>query len=120
MSWVLVLGLAGCGGGGGSSTSTEQPAGGTAANPGGTATAENAAGGEMPDPNSQPVEFLHWRVDRMFEAQDTDQDGKITLDEFAGESPNFDRMDSNGDGFLTKQEIIDDQSATLRAEGKMP
>jgi len=75
---------------------------------------------EMPDQYAQPLEFLYWRVDRMFEREDPDADGRISRDEFSGESFNFDRIDTNGDGYVTKKEVIDDFIPVMREEGKIP
>ncbi len=70
--------------------------------------------------NAEPLQFLHWRVDAMFERQDIDGDGRLDADEFAGEAYNFERIDLNGDGFLIKKEVVDDMIPVLRAEGKIP
>jgi hypothetical protein len=75
---------------------------------------------EMPDQYAQPLEFLHWRVDRMFEREDVDTDGRITLDEYSGESYNFERIDVNSDGYITKKEVIEDYIPTMREQGKIP
>ena len=40
-------------------------------------------------------------------------------DRFAGEAYNFERIDVDGDGFLTKKEIVDDMIPVLSAEGKL-
>ena len=77
----------------------------------------------MPDQESQPLEFLHWRVDTMFDTVDIDRDGKISEEEFTGdfggEIYNFQRMDADADGYLVKQEIVDDMVPVLREEGKI-
>ena len=70
--------------------------------------------------NAEPLQFLYWRVDAMFERKDVDADGMLDADEFAGEEYNFERIDLNADGFLTKQEVVDDMIPVLRAEGKIP
>jgi len=75
---------------------------------------------EMPDQYAQPLEFFYWRVDRMFEASDLDTDGRINIDEYNGESFNFERIDANSDGYLTKKEVIDDFIPVMREEGKIP
>jgi len=74
---------------------------------------------EQPDLNAEPLQFLYWRVDAMFERGDGDGDGRMDMDEFAGETYNFERIDRNADGFLTKQEVVDDMIPVLRAEGKL-
>jgi hypothetical protein len=74
---------------------------------------------EQPDRNAEPLQFLYWRVDAMFERVDIDGDGRMDMDEFAGETYNFERIDLNADGFLTKQEVVDDMIPVLRAEGKL-
>jgi len=74
----------------------------------------------MPDPNSQPIEFLHWRVDQIFAKDDLDGDGQLTPDEWSGPEQNFERLDADEDGLLTKQEIIDDQTTALRERGGIP
>ena len=122
---TVMLAFVGCGGGGGESTSADTDAS--------TTSAVQASGGEeeedllkmwgpeeMPDQYAQPLEFLHWRVDRMFEREDVDTDGRISRDEFGGESVNFDRIDMSGDGYITKKEVIDDFVPVLREEGKIP
>ena len=75
---------------------------------------------DMPDPNSQPVEFLEWRVDQIFAKDDLDGDGQLTMDEWSGPEHNFERLDANEDGLLSKQEIIADQTEGLRERGEIP
>jgi len=70
--------------------------------------------------NAEPLQFLHWRVDAMFDRSDINGDGRMDLDEFAGEAYNFERMDANGDGFLIKKEVVEDMIPVLRAEGQIP
>jgi len=36
---------------------------------------------------------------------DTNNDGKISRDEWKGNPKRFDRLDANGDGVITKEEI---------------
>ena len=55
----------------------------------------------------------------LVERGDTDGDGRINMDEFAGEALLFKRMDVNGDEFITKKELVDDMIPILRAEGKI-
>ena len=74
----------------------------------------------QPDPNSQPIEFLEWRVDQMFAKDDLDGDGQLTIDEWSGPEANFERLDADEDGLLTKQEIVADQTEALRERGQIP
>ena len=123
VAWIVLLFLAaavivtGCGGGTSetSSTSSETPASGEEEN-----LTTRLGPEEQPDMNAEPLQFLYWRVDSMFEREDIDGDGKLDADEFAGETYNFERIDLNADGFLTKQEVVDDMIPVLRAEGKIP
>ena len=77
-------------------------------------------------PEEQPVKeedellYFYWRVDAMFERNDTDADGRMDIDEYGGEAYNFERIDASGDGYITKKEVIDDFVPVLRAEGKIP
>jgi hypothetical protein len=125
----VMLACAGCGGGADSTPAETDSAGaGTDATetsqPAGEAGEEDLhkmwGPEEMPDQYAQPLEFLYWRVDRMFEREDADADGRISLDEFSGETINFERIDTNTDGHLTKKEVIDDFIPTMREEGKIP
>jgi hypothetical protein len=74
----------------------------------------------MPDPDTEPLQFLYWRVDQLYDTKDANADGRLDLEEFGGLAHNFERIDVDGDGFVTKQEIIDDQVQTMREEGKIP
>ena len=105
----------GCGEGGGSETSST-----SAASSGEENLTSRLGPEEQPDPNAEPLQFLYWRVDAMFERGDSDGDGMLDVDEFAGESYNFERIDLDADGFLTKKEVVDDMIPVLRAEGKIP
>ena len=108
---LLVL-LAGCSGGGGA------PDEATA-----TAVEEDLfkqwGPSEMPDREEQPLEFLHWRVDELFRNSDANEDGRLDFEEFSGERENFDRIDLDGDGFVTKKEIIDDMVPLLESTGEL-
>ncbi len=125
LAWIVLLLLAvaviatGCGGSGSETSSTStSPA--TAASGEEEDLTRRWGPEEKPDKNAEPLQFLYWRVDAMFERGDTDGDGMLDPDEFGGEAYNFERMDLNGDGFLTKKEIVDDMIPVLRAEGKIP
>jgi hypothetical protein len=73
-----------------------------------------------PDPIADPLGFLRWRVNAMFERGDTDGDGMIGRNEFRGETDDFEKMDVNGDGLLTQEEVLDYMIPVLSAEGKIP
>ena len=75
---------------------------------------------EQPDNDADPLAYFYWRVDGMFERKDASADGRLDLDEYGGEAFNFERIDANGDGFITKKEVIDDYIPVMRAEGKIP
>jgi hypothetical protein len=113
---VVVVGLAGCGGG---APDTAAP---DAARTGGDEEDLTKRWGPdvMPDQDTEPLQFLYWRVDQLFDRSDLDGDGRMTRDEYPGEDFNFDRIDTNDDDFLTKKEIIDDMTPRLREEGKIP
>jgi hypothetical protein len=127
LSILALIGLvAACGGSSGDATAAGGAGGGSASGGG----SEPAAGGgsgagnigpdTMPDREAEPVQFLYWRIDRMWEEHDADGDGKLSTEEYAGEPYNFERIDTDADGFLTKQEIIDDMTPVLREEGRIP
>jgi hypothetical protein len=113
---VVMVGLAGCGGGGSDSAPPD--------------TAQTGSDDEdltkrwgpdvMPDQDTEPLQFLYWRVDSLFDRSDLDADGRLTRDEYPGEAFNFERIDANDDGVVTKKEIIDDMAPRLREEGKIP
>jgi hypothetical protein len=129
LAWIVLLFLAvaviatGCGGSGSETSSTSTSSTSSSVTP---ASGEEEdltrrwGPEEQPDMNAEPLQFLHWRVDAMFDRDDIDADGRMDLDEFAGEAYNFERMDANGDGFLTKKEVVDDMIPVLRAEGQIP
>jgi len=75
---------------------------------------------DQPDPDSQPVEFLEWRVDQIFAMDDLDGDGRLSIEEWSVPEANFERLDADEDGLLTKQEIVADQTAALREAGEIP
>jgi len=74
---------------------------------------------KQPDPIAAPLQFLYWRVDAMFERGDIDGDGRMDMDEFVGEADIFEQIDVNGDGFITKKELLDDVIPVLLGEGKI-
>jgi hypothetical protein len=112
----VVFGLAGCGGGASDSTAPE------AAQAGGDEADLTKRWGPdvMPDQDAEPLQFLYWRVDQLFDRSDLDGDGRITRDEYEGEDFNFDRIDANDDDALTKKEIIDDMTPRLQEQGTIP
>ncbi len=125
--WMMMLGLAllvslaGCSGGATDSDSGETPQTGSAPTEDGVEDLTKRWGPvDMPDSSQQPLEFLYWRVDGLFEREDLDTDGRLSLDEYTGEAYNFERIDANGDGFITKKEVIDDHIPVMREEGKIP
>lgn len=123
-AWIVLLLLAvalvvaGCGDSGGEGSSSSSSSGSTGS--GGEDLTARMGPEEQPDVNTEPLQFLYWRVDNMFELGDVDGDGRMDLDEFSGETYNFERMDANSDGFITKQEVVDDMVPVLRAKGTIP
>jgi Ca2+-binding EF-hand superfamily protein len=80
----------------------------------GTASMAAAKGGPMMDPS---------RLDSMFTALDTDEDGKITTEEFAAaKAKRFAEADADGDGLLSTEEMsamalkMRDQARETRAQ----
>jgi hypothetical protein len=61
----------------------------------------------VPDRHADPEAFWTWRVDRMFEENDVNRDGKLVRDEFRGQGVEFKAMDVDGDAALTKKEVMD-------------
>jgi hypothetical protein len=133
---ALALCLAGCGGADRdpSSSETAQPANGQAGEQIGEQTSvvedltRQWGPDDMPERVTQPLEFLYWRVDQLFATKDLDQDGRLTPDEFSAgdplrsgsESQNFERIDTDSDGRVTKKEINDYMTQVLRAQGTIP
>ncbi len=74
---------------------------------------EAAAAGTLPGPN----EFAP-----RFQAMDKNGDKKLSREEFTGLPANFDRMDTNHDGFVTPAEIrqffLTNPAATKKAQAK--
>jgi Ca2+-binding EF-hand superfamily protein len=56
-------------------------------------------------------------IDRMFQDMDTNRDGRISKSEWmAFQEKQFDLLDKNGDGFLTKDEVRTDMMERMRAQ----
>ena len=108
----MIVGLAGCGGG---TPDTAAPTGGDDEE-----LTKRWGPDVMPDQDAEPLQFLYWRVDQLFDRSDLDGDGRLTRDEYPGEDHNFERIDANDDDVVTKKEIIDDMIPRLREEGKIP
>lgn len=127
-----VAALVGCGGGtsdeSSAPSSREVPA---PSRPAARATTPTPASGEpedlkkqwgpdqMPDRLAQPQEFLYWRVDEMFRQLDKDTDGKLSPEEWTSPPENFQKMDVNGDAFLTKREVIDETTRVMTDSGEL-
>jgi len=121
MRWIcgFLLGLlaaAGCG------TTPQEPVVAAAATPVATPHHEHAEGEpghavdpapdpllppDMPDREQDPVGFWTWRVDLMFKNYDADTNGKISRNEFSGDATEFATMDTDGDGSLSRSEVLD-------------
>jgi hypothetical protein len=95
---LALAGLAGCGG-----SDSAQPAAEAARAP----AAQSTRPENVPDRQKDPEAFWTWRVDRMFEENDVDRDGKLVRDEFRGQGVEFKAMDVDGDAALTKKEVMD-------------
>jgi hypothetical protein len=131
--------LVGCGRG-----AEQAPTDGSAAGPGATASttpqgvrpqggarppaaADRAAPADMPDREGDPLAYLMWRIDRLFETLDVNKDGFLDEGEFRGPGGTagdrmaaFSRMDGNADGKIYKEDMIGDAIAQdpKRYEGK--
>ena len=121
---VLALFLAGCAG---ETSDTPPPAApvqstskAPTASPGDTDLTRKWGPDTMPDKDTEPLEFLYWRVDTLFEDKDLDRDGRLTLVEFGGVTMNFERIDADVDGFVIKKEVIDDMTRVMREQGTIP
>lgn len=56
-------------------------------------------------------------IDMMFQAMDTNHDGKISKKEWmAFQEKQFNQIDKNGDGFITRDEIKADMKERMRQE----
>lgn len=62
---------------------------------------------DVPDREADPVGHWTWRVEQLFLNRDADQDGRISRDEFEGNPTEFDVMDTDKDGYLSKEEVTD-------------
>jgi hypothetical protein len=120
LATLVAASLVGCGGGDSGTPTQGATSGESTASGGGEELAKQWGPEDMPDQVAQPLEFLYWRVDRLFEAEDLDTDGRLTADEYSGSEVNFARIDADTDGFLTKKEVIDDNITRMREEGKIP
>lgn len=65
-------------------------------------TASQTTGQRPNRPAAGRSRGMPWQV--IVSRQDTDKDGKISKDEFRGPPPLFERLDRNGDGYVTKDE----------------
>jgi len=106
----MVVAFAGCGGGG------EKPV----PNAGRSQDAGRVAAEPMPDRQTEPLKFYTWRVDQLFIKQDADGDGRLDAMEYGNSTDNFQRIDANKDGFVTKQEVLDDLIPKLKQSGEIP
>lgn len=76
-----------------------------------TICANNGFSGQGPDeehPSKPPIDDnagLHGDRDNPFEKDDTNNDGRVSRDEFNGPADMFDKMDFNGDGYIGKDEL---------------
>jgi hypothetical protein len=70
-------------------------------------------------PNAAKLEEAKGKFDQRFANADTDHDGKLTPAEAKAGMPmvskNFQAIDSNGDGFVTKPEILAFMQAKMAA-----
>ena len=67
----------------------------------GTTTGSLAQATPKPQPKT-PEEFAELAI----QENDKDGDGKISREEFSGPAEAFKTMDANGDGFVTKEELV--------------
>lgn len=66
-------------------------------------------GEQAPDPRVEQA------IDMMFREMDTDHDGKISKSEWIFfQDKQFKRLDKNGDGFITKDEVMADMKQKMK------
>ena len=66
-----------------------------------------------PDREQDPVGFLQWRIDQMFQLQDVNVDGTLEAHEYQGPMGTeaerraaFERLDADDDNRLTQEEVM--------------
>ena len=108
---VLAIGLAACTEGGDESPVSQEPDAETAAN---AARTPGATDGNQAEAAVRPDPF-----DQLLRMLDTDRDGRISMDEHArGARDMFRRMDRDGDGTVTVEEMDAVRSGLDDAEGE--
>ncbi len=59
-------------------------------------------------------------VDQVFAKDDKDGDSMISKDEFGGPPEHFSHLDTDGDGYLTREEVANAQKNPPRSHGSPP